>query len=81
MLLASAWVLGLAVACTCLGLAVFCWLTFDKLVVLIFYRLISASRGDGIGFCHLDLFIYTAGGIGFRHSYLLILDVLLNFLA
>ena len=78
----------------------FCWLTFDKLVVLllverhldlfdhvlrdsieIFYLLISASPVDGIGFCHLDLFIYTAGGIGFRHSYLLILDVLLNFLA
>ena len=39
MLLASAWVLGLAVACTCLGLAVFCWLTFDKLVVLLVVEL------------------------------------------
>ena len=28
--LASAWVLGLAVACFWLGPAVFCWLTFDK---------------------------------------------------
>ena len=44
-------------------------------MIIIFYLLISASTG-GIGSRHLDLF--TAGGIGFRHSHLLMFDVLLN---